>query len=137
MFSLACFGKREPAQEMANWPGQGDRHSSALFVTKQQPLPTNIQAVTAWIVLLNVVLLPPLVYSRVAESKKYAGSMLAISSFKEILKPTTQPLVAFGQKRIAQAPLVTDVELWNVISASGLAMFRVQIDCSSLLAKDS
>ncbi|KRZ12944.1 hypothetical protein T11_8971 [Trichinella zimbabwensis] len=32
--------------------------------SKQQPLPTNIQAVTDWIVLLNVVLLPPLVYSR-------------------------------------------------------------------------
>ncbi|KAL1246279.1 GPI ethanolamine phosphate transferase [Trichinella spiralis] len=97
------------------------------------PLP-NIQAVVAWIVLLNVLLLPLLHYLHVSElletlfngrpttnlqlpldeelqsgkdtqAGRQAGSMLAISSFKEIL---TQPLVAFGQKRIAQAPPTGD-----------------------------
>ncbi|KRZ95534.1 hypothetical protein T08_6853 [Trichinella sp. T8] len=76
------------AQEMANWPGQGD--TLPLSVTKaqassssssceanlmqkcstltqmQQPLP-NIQAVVAWIVLLNVLLLPLLHYLHVSE----------------------------------------------------------------------
>ncbi|KRY18136.1 hypothetical protein T12_6237 [Trichinella patagoniensis] len=73
---------------MANWPGQGD--TLPLSVTKaqassssssceanllqkcstltqmQQPLP-NIQAVVAWIVLLNVLLLPLLHYLHVSE----------------------------------------------------------------------
>ncbi|KRY87365.1 hypothetical protein T4D_2347 [Trichinella pseudospiralis] len=71
--------------------------------SKQQPLP-NIQAVGAWIVLLKTLFngRPPILQlpsdEELQSGKKIyyyteAGGMLAISSFKEILMPTTQPLV--------------------------------------------
>ncbi|KRX44554.1 hypothetical protein T05_6190 [Trichinella murrelli] len=144
IFGNIIFALAE-AQEMANWPGQGDTlplssssceanllQKCSTLTQMQQPLP-NIQAVVAWIVLLNVLLLPLLHYLHVSElletlfnGRPTTNPQLPLDVELQSGKDTQagrqapNPWLRLGKKGLRKRhPLVTDVERWNPKTADG------------------